>query len=146
MFGLFKKNKLLKEVAHDLEEISKTLLVIPNNSETFKKIEQELKESGAPQEMIDNAWPLTVANAILYVAEKEIDFIYKNFNVRQASFYCISSYITNLYNNGSLERYKTEQPEMYSALQLFWLFCGEATKNVEFHKCIMVPEDNPFPD
>ena len=146
MFGLFKKNKFQKELFLDLEEISKTIVVVPNTSETFQKIEKELKENGAPQELVESAWPLTVAHAISVVAEHDINFIFKNFNVRQGSLYCISSYITNLYNNGRLNDYQTEQPEMHGALKLLWQFCGAAASNIEFERCVIVPAENPFPD
>ena len=147
MFG-FGKNKFHQQVIDMIEDMAKTLIVTPNTSEEFKTIEKEVKASGGTAEDLKDLWPLMVANCFCLPLEhkEHIDYAFKNFNVRQAAFYSISTYITQIALNGTLADYKKTQPEMYDAFKTFWGMCGEAVwqNEEEFGHCVISPGENPF--
>ncbi len=149
MFGFFGKRKFHQQVIDMIEDMTKTLIVKPNNSERFKAIEKELEEAGKAEEA-KNLWPMMVAHAFCTPLDykEHIDYAYKNFNVRQAAFYSISTYITQISSNGVLADYKKTEPELYDACKHFWGVCGDAylTNPEEFGCCIMSVEGggNPF--
>ena len=149
MFGLFGgKNKFVKAVGDEILKII-DIVKIPEVNDTVKQIQKEMKENGAPQADIDSfKWTHVVASAVSQPLERDLDYMYKNFNEVQAAFYCISSYITAIHNGGALSKYKDEQPEMYSALKLLWIVCAGAIENnyEAFSRCVITPGENPFPE
>ena len=149
MFGLFGGKK--KFISGVREEILKlvNIVKVPETNETIKIIQKEMKENGASADDIESVkFNLIVAETLSQPLEHDLDHMYKNFDEVQAAFYCISSYITHVYNSGQLSEYEKDQPEMYSALKLLWYVCAGAIENnyEAFAKCIIVPGENPFPD
>ncbi|MDB0059008.1 hypothetical protein N9F35_02255 [Gammaproteobacteria bacterium] len=149
MFGLFGgKKKFAKNVGDEILKII-DIVKIPEVNDTVEQIRKEMKESGSPQHHIDSVkWNELVASAVSQPLETDLDYVYQNFNEVQAAFYCISAYITRIYSNGKLKIFEEEQPEMYSALKLLWYVCAGAIENNydAFANCIIVPEENPFPE
>tara|TARA_B100000767_G_C19653955_1_gene488012 strand:+ start:464 stop:913 length:450 start_codon:yes stop_codon:yes gene_type:complete len=149
MFGLFGgKNKFVKAVGDEILKII-DIVKIPEVNDTVKQIRKEMKENGASQADIDSfKWNHVVASSVSQPLEHDLDYMYKNFDEVQAAFYCISLYITNVYNAGQLANFKDEQPDMYSALKLLWYVCAGAVENnyEAFARCVITPGENPFPE
>ena len=150
MFGLFGgKKKFIVSVGSEIRKII-DIVKIPEVNETVKSIRNEMKENGASQEDIESVkFNEIVACAVSQPLEDDLAYMYKNFNEVQGAFYCISVYITNVYNTGQLQSFEKEQPEMYRALQRLWYICAAAIENNydTFARCIMVSEKgNPFPE
>ncbi len=149
MFGLFGgKNKFAEKVSEEILNII-NIVKIPETNDTVKTIQKEMKENGAPKELIESVkFNTIVAGALSQPLEHDLDYMYKNFHERQAAMYCISTYITNIYSSGQLAEYKNEQPDMYSALRTLWQTCATAVEQNldEYGKCIITPGENPFPD
>jgi len=147
MFGLFGgKKKFVKNVGDEILKIIE-IVKIPEVNDTVEQIRKEMKESGSPQHNIDSVkWTELVASAVSQPLETDLDYVYQTFNEVQAAFYCISAYITRVYETGKLEIFKEEQPEMYSALKLLWFVCAGAIENNydAFAHCIIAPKENPF--
>ena len=107
MFGLFGgKNKFVVAVGEEILKII-DIVKIPEVNSTVEQIRKEMKENGSPQADIDTVkWNHIVASAVSQPLEHDLDYMYKNFSEVQAAFYCISSYVTNVYNAGQLKEFK----------------------------------------
>ena len=147
MFGLGKKNRFYNEVEKDLIEVMLIARIHLYKSELIDQIKKEMLENGADQRDIDNAFPIVVAGACANALDAELDYIYDNFDVRQASYYCISSFITTLHLSGSLSSYEEEHPDMYKALRELWMRCYMATQadQERFGHCVVVPANGQDP-
>lgn len=149
MFGFGKKNKFHQEVINFIEDMAIKIIITPNNSNAFKETILELKSAGKSEDEIKVIWPLIVADSLCQPLEdkEHIDYAYNNFNIRQAAFFSISSYISNVAMTKKLDEIEKTSPEMYDALKIFWGICGETVyaNEEEFAQCVITPpEGNPF--
>jgi hypothetical protein len=143
MFRSDKKNKFYIKVEKDLIEIMLLAKIHLYKSELIDKIKKEMLESEANQNDINNAFPIAIAGACSNILDTDLDYIHENFDVRQASYYCISMMITTLHLNGSLSSYEKEQPDMYKAFRELWVRCFMAVQSdrERFDHCVVMPED-----
>ena len=144
MFGFNKRKNYFKDVRDELFTIFEILQIekIINVLRLREKFDEEYPDQ---TEKFD--FQELVFFTLWSIAERDEKKIYKSFDVRCGAFYIITRYVTDAHNSGLLNEMEFEYPEMYEALKLLWIFCGEGLSRdwKTYAHCIIAPSDgSPF--
>jgi len=137
--GLGKKNRFTNKVIEDMYGLFEHYGVEKDNA-TIRDINSKNKP-GDPTA----TYHVALMQGFHEVIKANLDEMLsrkRKMTPRQGSLYCLSGYITNAYNAGSLEMFKEEEPDLYKALNIIWFICRHHLLNdyATYASVVIAPE------